>query len=223
MPAIGFEGHYPSNWSTTDIRPHLYVIPEKPGSPYRSARALVLRIHPSKPSIADIILLADLYPENTLPDRFYEKERVYYLTTIDKHGKYEGWAGPLEPTDPRMQAILSRRIDFSQAFQEEYLAQDMITFVQDMKFCFGDEHPVYQDTPYVIHWVSLSEALNRRKNPKSKERYPTGDLWLNDQGVHVWAPVMAAEGDTLGGYHGALSTGLDFANWRVESLYIDLN
>ena len=223
IPVIAFEGHYPGNWSGVDTRPQLYVIPETPGSPYRSARNLVIRIHPSQLGIAGLLLLEELYPGIKLPDSFYEQERVYYITSIDDAGVYDGWVGPVTPDDARMQAILSRGIDFAQAFDGEHLASDMVAFVRDMRYCLGETYPVYGDSPYVIHWPSLSEALQRRADPGLEGRSPSGDVWLSERGYGVWVPVMVANGASLGGYDGGLSAGLDFADGRVNSLFIDLN
>lgn len=230
LPIFGVESYEPhwrkGNYIHYGKQTLLRVIHDQPGSVYASPRTILLLIDasPQTPnSLLAWLMLDDIYGAEIDYDQPPFNRPVYYLLQVNAQGTRSGLSGPYHKEDQRVSSLLNRKIDLTRAFPDEDFATQVITFIQDMKHLHGGKHRVYDNARYVMNWESMSRALLRNKQPELERIWPSSSLEVSDKHIYIWAPVRAAQGDYLGGYDGALSTGMSFDDGRITGLWIDMN
>lgn len=229
MPRFGYESFLPHEINGIRSNPSeaiwIRVIHDKPGSPYQSPRMILLRIDPSveSSSIGAWLALDDILGEEVDWSGPFFQQPVFFVTHVSSDSLYQPLSGPYHADDSLIAELLSRDVDFTHAFPSDALATNAIALIRDLKHCHGGKHRVYDDATYVIDWPSISRELSKLKGIDVKNDWPSSSIWIREESIYIWAPVLAAQGDTLGGIDGALSSGIRFSDGMVTGLWIDMN
>lgn len=230
MPSFGYESFLPHEINGTSHNPSeavwIRMIQDEPGSPYKSPRTILLRIDQSAKSKSDInawLALDEILGEEVDISEPFFQQPVFFVTHVSSNKLYQPLTGPYHADDPLIAELLRRDVDFSNAFPSEALAANVVTLVKDLMHCHGGKHRVYDDAPYVIDWRSVSRALSKHTGVDIKNDWPSSSIWFSEESIYIWAPVLAAQADSLGGFDGALSTGIRFSDGMVTGLWIDMN
>lgn len=193
---------------------------------YASPRTLLIEVDPNN-IMADIILLFDL-PEQeylNIHEAIASYERVYFTMRVDSRGRQQGWAGPLLPENPRIQALLAKPKGLPNCFKKEHIAVDIHAFLKDMIAVHGERHWI-DDLPFEVDWVEVAKHIHHLYRGEEARRDIRGTISIQDDWSWYWIPivVVSEQGMFLNGSgYGGLTITLNHKTGRIGTLWIDPN